>query len=32
LIVRVPFETVTLYGINGHFNKFIDDILNGLYE
>jgi hypothetical protein len=32
LVVRVPFEHHTLYGINGHFNKFIDDILNGLYE
>lgn len=32
LIVRVSFETVTLYGLNGHLNKFIDDILNGLYE
>ena len=32
LVIRVPFEHHTLYGINGHFNKFIDDILNGLYE
>jgi len=32
LVIRVPFEHHTLYGINGHFNTFIDDILNGLYE
>jgi Mn-dependent DtxR family transcriptional regulator len=32
LIVRVPFENHTLYGINGHFNKFISDILDGLYD
>ena len=32
LIIRISFEHHTLYGINGHFNKFIDDILNGLYE
>ena len=32
LIVRVPFEYHTLYGINGNFNKFIDDILNGLFD
>lgn len=32
LIVRVPFEHHTLYGINGNFNKFISDILDGLYD
>jgi Mn-dependent DtxR family transcriptional regulator len=32
LIIRVPFEHHTLYGINGHFNKFISDILDGLYD
>ena len=32
LVIRVPFEHHTLYGINGHFNKFIDDIIDGLYE
>ena len=32
LIVRVSFENHTLYGLNGNFNKFISDILDGLYD
>jgi|AACY02.3.fsa_nt_gi Bacterial regulatory protein, arsR family. len=32
LVVRVHFEHHNLYGINGHFNTFIDTVLNGLYD
>jgi len=32
LVIRVPFEHHTLYGINGNFSTFIDDIIDGLYE
>lgn len=32
LVICVPFEHHNLYGLNGHFNTFIDTVLNGLYE
>lgn len=32
LIKRVEFEAHVLYAVNGHYNKFVKDILNDLYE
>jgi hypothetical protein len=32
LVVRVSFEENTLYCINGHFNRFISDIINDIYD
>lgn len=32
LVKRVEFEAYVLYAINGHYNKFVQDILYDLYE
>lgn len=32
LVKRVEFEAHVLYAINGHYNKFVQDILDDLYE
>lgn len=32
LVTRIEFEANVLYAINGHYNKFVQDILNDLYE
>jgi uncharacterized tellurite resistance protein B-like protein len=32
LVVRVAFEENTLYCINGHYNKFINDTLSDYYD
>ena len=32
LVKRVEFEAYVLYAVNGHYNKFVKDILNDLYE